>query len=364
MLNIILSVSIIILLSAILTIYFNIITPLKKLIKQLELGINDSNLDSINIKRKSGLIKRLISVITILYKQTSIPMAKTSESQNVNNELSILLDQAYKATELINQINNLMTDTTHGALIQADNVTKSTHAMSAMSEGVNATAENIQHISKLVGETSASANIGQEEIHKAMKQMESIDSKISELYSIIQKLESFSLEINTIVSVITGISSQTNLLALNAAIEAARAGESGRGFSVVAEEVKKLAEQSSQSAQQISLLIENIQDKTKEAVNSMNTSIQDIKTGIDSVNSAGGAFKQVSQSIYYVDNKIQELTSNTEELSSSTGEIIKLIDFTRKVQDGGVSKIQQTSEVIKSEMKIIENIGTTLDALN
>lgn len=363
MIKIFLSLGIIILLSAILIIYINIITPLKKIVTQLELGDTDFNLDSINIKRK-GLLGRLTSAITILYNKTSIPIASTLESPNTINDLSKLLIQSTKATELINQINDLMVDTTNGALIQADNVTKSTHAMSAMSEGVNTTAENIQHVSRLISETSTSANIGQDEIHKAMKQMESIDIKISELYSIIQKLESFSLEINTIVSVITGISSQTNLLALNAAIEAARAGESGRGFSVVAEEVRKLAEQSSQSAQQISLLIENIQGNTTEAVNSMNTSIQDIKTGIDSVNSAGNAFEKVSQSIYHVDNKIQELTSNTEELSSSTGEIIKLIDFTRKVQDGGVSKIQQTSEVIKTEMEIIKNIDTTLDALN
>ncbi|MBC2581752.1 methyl-accepting chemotaxis protein [Clostridium sp. DJ247] len=349
--------AIIILIVLVIGTYIKIISPLRKIIKQLESGLNNFNIDSLNIRQK-GLIGRLVSAIIILYNKSLI--SSTVESPKIYNKFNDLSVQSTKAAELINELNTLMEDTMKGAQLQSQNVNKSTNAMDDILLGVKETAQNIQYASELVSETSISASAGQQAINKAMEQMKSIDIKISGLYTTIHELETFSTEINTIVGIITGISSQTNLLALNAAIEAARAGETGRGFSVVAEEVRKLAEQSSQSAQQISILIENIQSKTKEAVNSMNISIQDIKTGINSVNSAGDSFGKVSESIYNVDGRIQELACNAEQVSSSTGEIIKLIEFTRKVQDGGVAKIQKTSEIIKTEIEVINNIDRTI----
>ncbi|SMC26094.1 Methyl-accepting chemotaxis protein [Clostridium acidisoli DSM 12555] len=359
MINIILICIIVILIILGLGIFIKIINPLNKLINQLESESDDFN--SFNIKQK-GLIGRLISQIIKLNNKTLT--TSTVDSSELNNEFNDLSSETAKALALISKINTLMEDTTNGALLQSENVTKSTSAMNDISIGIQETSKNIQTASELVSETTNSASTGQQAINKAMEQMKSIGSNISELYTTIKQLESFSTEINTILGIITGISGQTNLLALNAAIEAARAGESGRGFSVVAEEVRKLAEQSSTSAKQIGILIENIQNKTKEAVNSTNVSIEGIKTGINSVNLAGDAFKKVSDSIYNVDGRIQELASNAEQISSSTGQIIGLIDFTRKVQDGGVDKIQKTCEVVKTEIEIIDNIHKTVSAVN
>jgi methyl-accepting chemotaxis protein len=116
--------------------------------------------------------------------------------------------------------------------------------------------------------------------------MRLIHDTVQDLSKVIRGLGERSKEIGEIVAVITKISSQTNLLALNAAIEAARAGEHGRGFAVVADEVRKLAEQSAQSAQQISELITHIQKETLNAVQSMDQATKEVQSGLDVVDSA------------------------------------------------------------------------------
>ena len=109
--------------------------------------------------------------------------------------------------------------------------------------------------------------------------MTAIEKSVDLVASTISKLNERSQEIVQIVDAISTIAGQTNLLALNAAIEAARAGEQGRGFAVVADEVRKLAEQSQEAAKQIAALITMIKEDTKEAVSAMDTGVQEVKTG-------------------------------------------------------------------------------------
>lgn len=133
---------------------------------------------------------------------------------------------------------------------------------------------------------------GTKAIDKVSAQMQSINETVVSLSEAFKHLTERSNEIGNITEVITSIAEQTNLLALNAAIEAARAGEQGKGFAVVADEVRKLAEQSAQSAEQITRLITIIQNDTKQTMNSVISATGEVKEGLVVVHEAGGAFQK------------------------------------------------------------------------
>lgn len=333
--------------------YYKLIRPVRKLKAQLSSDQKIIVSDGV----KSLWLKDIIQEVERLQKANEAYEERLSlEKVNREEKLAELNQVTTESQDLIAEIHNMMEDTEKGALLQSQNVSKSTQVMSEMSSGVQEIAQNIQEASVLVNETSIIVSKGQKAVNVAVDGMTSIDVKIKTLSEIIYDLGSRSKEIHNIVDVITSIAQQTNLLALNANIEAARAGEAGRGFAVVADEVRKLAEQSSESAKQISLLISTIQGKTDEAVEAMDSSMHDVEVGKGAVQEAGTSFNQVSESISSVNNQIEELAVNAEQMASGTDEIIKLIKFTKKVQDGGVSKIQEATKTIKGEIELLQRI--------
>jgi len=134
-------------------------------------------------------------------------------------------------------------------------------------------------------------------------------------------LDEKSKEIETIVSAITAIADQTNLLALNAAIEAARAGEHGRGFAVVADEVRKLAEQSTMSAQQIIQIIQETKDDTREVIDTMDIVTNNVDAGVQIVKETGTLFSGILKEIKHVTEQIHEVSAVSEQLSAGSEEI-------------------------------------------
>ena len=152
-------------------------------------------------------------------------------------------------------------------------------------------------------------------------QMNAIADTVIASSDVVAKLGERSKEIGNIVEVISGISGQTNLLALNAAIEAARAGEHGHGFAVVAEEVRKLAEESQNASKQIGELIRTIQDETAQAVTAMETGREEAEKGRENVAASGKGFSEIREMIVRIQGNSGSIKDTMEELSRRSGKI-------------------------------------------
>jgi methyl-accepting chemotaxis protein len=163
-------------------------------------------------------------------------------------------------------------------------------------------------------------------IHSAVSEMVKIADSVEASSAIISTLEQQSNEISEVVNVIKEIADQTNLLALNAAIEAARAGEQGRGFAVVADEVRKLAERTSLSTREIASTIQKIQSDTKHAVQSMVASVDQVRLGTALTQQAGSSIVEIESEAQRVTGVVNDITNSLKEQTEASNEIARNIE--------------------------------------
>ncbi|SDF32041.1 methyl-accepting chemotaxis protein [Sporomusa acidovorans] len=182
-----------------------------------------------------------------------------------------------------------------------------------MVEAIANTGKAAQSVAAASEQSEKAAETGSEQIALAVTKMKVIQNNVSQATEKIHALGDKSRQIGQIVDVITGIAGQTNLLALNAAIEAARAGEQGRGFAVVADEVRKLAEQSETAAREIAGIIEAIQAETVETVSAIDQGSQEVVAGVQVVESSGTAFKEIYAAVKNVRNEVVQIVALAEE---------------------------------------------------
>src|SRR5699024_6309961 len=161
---------------------------------------------------------------------------------------------------------------------------------------------------------------------QSVSQMNKIDHIVSEAVGKMRGLDEQSEEITTLIEVVKDIADQTNLLALNATIEAARAGEHGRGFAVVADEVKKLAEQVTDSVTEITHIVSNIQQETDNVVTSLNDGYEEVKEGIIQIEKTGDNFQTIDQSVSGMVTSISNIVDKLKEISKNSNQMNNLIE--------------------------------------
>ena len=271
-------------------------------------------------------------VLTNAYKDTIANLRtlihniqKTSENVAAfSEELTANASQSAQATQQVAiSIGNVAAATSQ----QGTAVSSSAADIRVMSEDIRGFEDSASASSDSAHRVEDIAVKGKTAIAGAVTQMNQITDSVTESAAVIEKLAERSMEIGQISDTISNIADQTNLLALNAAIEAARAGEAGRGFSMVAEEVRKLAEESGQAAQQIAALIASIQTDTTQAVDRMKNGTEDVQSGKEVVNKAGVAFETITSAV-------KELTSNSEAILSAARRSAKKAAELVAVMDG------------------------------
>lgn len=216
-----------------------------------------------------------------------------------------------------------------------------------------------EHVTSAAEHSSELAIEGSESLASTVRQMNVIHDTIVQVSSAVQGLGNRSQEIGQIIEEITNISSQTNLLALNAAIEAARAGEHGRGFAVVAQEVRKLAEQSAQSAEKISEIIAMILGETKQAVTSIEQGTQEVAAGMEIVHNAEQSFDRIQHSVKSVTEQIQEVSAASQQMSESTEQLIHSSGMIKKASMDTAYGAESISSASEQQLASMEEIAAS-----
>jgi len=193
--------------------------------------------------------------------------------------------------------------------------------------------------------------------------MQSIHVSVTESNQKIQTLHERSQQITSILDVITGIADQTNLLALNAAIEAARAGEHGKGFAVVADEVKKLAEQSQTSAKQIFELIHSIQLETEQSVTIMAKVSEDVQNGLQVSDEAISKFQVILTSMNDIMPKMNEVSSASDQMSASVQEVAAITEDLAFSAQGNATASEDVAASTEEQLASMEEINASAQAL-
>ncbi|NOU64169.1 HAMP domain-containing protein [Paenibacillus sp. LMG 31461] len=287
-----------------------------------------------------------------------------ASSQDVAVSSKQLSASAEETSAASNEIAISIQAVARGAEAQGLTSNESARAMEEMSIGIQRIAETSSSVSEVSMDASEKAKHGNKSLQQVIRQMESIRATVDRTASMVQKLDKQSIEIGSIVSVISSIATQTNLLALNAAIEAARAGEHGRGFAVVAGEVRKLAEQSGTSANQIIGLIEQIQQGTQLAVEAMNEGTKEVHTGIVVVHEAGEAFQLILQAIDQVADQIRDVSAVAEEMSAGSEQVTASVIESSNIAQQSAFAAQNVAGSAEQQLAALQEVAAFANDLN
>ncbi|BDM20584.1 methyl-accepting chemotaxis protein [Pseudomonas sp. LRP2-20] len=250
------------------------------------------------------------------------------------------------ATGQVNAVAAQVVDASNASIANADQQSSRTSSVAAAINQLGAAAQEIAQNAALASQHSSEARglaeDGQQVVGRTIEVMNQLSARISDSCGNIETLNAHTANIGQILDVISGISQQTNLLALNAAIEAARAGEAGRGFAVVADEVRNLAHRTQESAQQVQRLIEELQAGAQVAVSTMNQSRQHSDHSVGIANQAGERLGSVTQRIGEIDGMNQSVATATEEQTAVVESINVDITEINTLNQEGVQNLQST----------------------
>jgi methyl-accepting chemotaxis protein len=343
---------------------FLISRPVKMVSNTLnQLAHGNLTVPEVKVKNKDEIGELARSLNELLHNQkqligkvyeSAIQVAASSEELLANNE------QNARASE---QIAHSVQQTAAGSekqLVHFEEVSSSVQDMVVGIHQISESSESMQHSTDKATHLTSDGTMS---VQAVVSHMSDINDSFEQTSKIVSLLGSRSQEINGIASLITDIAEQTNLLALNAAIEAARAGEHGKGFAVVADEVRKLAVQSKNSADKIAEMIRFVQDETNQAIEAVKSGNELVEKGLSASKEANEAFSNISCSINDVSAKVQEVSAAVEELTAQSHTIVQTIGNVKEIAEQGVFASQDSSAATQEQVATMEEVTASAHGL-
>ncbi|MBB4827118.1 methyl-accepting chemotaxis protein [Sporosarcina luteola] len=274
-----------------------------------------------------------------------------------------LSESSLHSKKASSEITDAIQQVAAGSENQLHGIENSSLAVDRITEYADHILTNTVEVKESARQSSFISTDGKRSVEEMILQMNAINDNVNGLSTSVIRLSERSDQIGSINDAITAIADQTNLLALNAAIEAARAGEHGKGFAVVADEVRHLAEQSVRSAEQIAALIQQIQTETNETLQSMEVTTAGVKEGIRVVEQTGESFEKIGLSVAGVSEQIDEVSNAIEQLTQQAVQASKAIRSVKDIAVESAAMSQNASAGTEEQLASIEEIDTSAASL-
>ncbi|WFF99237.1 methyl-accepting chemotaxis protein [Aeromonas caviae] len=269
------------------------------------------------------------------------------------SEISGSVSQLSSAVEEVSAISE---QSAKGMASQQGEVSQVATAMNEMQSTVNEVARNTTDAMGAAKQASRTSTQGNQVVRSAIGSIEQVSRQIEQAGGVVQQLETDSASISMVLDVIRGIAEQTNLLALNAAIEAARAGEQGRGFAVVADEVRSLAQRTQASTAEISKMIEVLQERTAEAGSAMQLSRQQMQESVELAREAGSSIDSINGAVTQITDMNTLIATATEQQNAVTEELNRSIVKIHTAADENAQGAQQTAQACVELSKLANTL--------
>ncbi|WP_028307681.1 methyl-accepting chemotaxis protein [Desulfitibacter alkalitolerans] len=311
------------------------------------------------IERKDeiGRLAKALNTMTANLRELVKGVSNTVEhTLTSSQELAAISEESTSAAD---QVASAAQDVSSSAEQQLKIVQDTSATIEEMSAGIQSIAGNSNEVAELSSKTVDATLRGKKAIEDTINQLQVIGSGSENSVKSMLELESSSAKIGEIVNVINGIADQTNLLALNAAIEAARAGEAGRGFSVVAEEVRKLAEQSTEATKQIVAIIKENQNNIKVASEEARQGSIGVQNGIKVAENTGLIFEEIVGLTDKMSEQIQNISASIEQMASGSQEVVTAIGQIEASSNNVTDQIQSISSASEEQSASMEEIASS-----
>jgi methyl-accepting chemotaxis protein len=358
----------------------------EKMVIHLRSALGDVASNARNLNEASSQLAQ----ISIQAGQATTQIATTI--QQVASGTTQQTEAATHSAASVEQLRRAIENVSKGAQAQAEAVSKMAALTGTLSTSITQVAGNANAVSVESNNAATAARDGSSTVADTIEGMETIREKVGFSAKKVQEMGNRSDQIGAIVETIDDIASQTNLLALNAAIEAARAGEHGKGFAVVADEVRKLAERSSAATKEIGSLIRGIQETVAEAVTAMNESATEVETGTERASKAGTALEKILKAAEAVNEQaqlaanavshmgslsnelvaaaddvsaiVEENTAATEEMAAGSSEITQAIDNIASVSEENSASVEEVSASAEEMSAQVEEVTASAQSLS